>query len=481
MVLPLLVFLFLAVALHSQGPSARQVSVPEKLSQAITVLIDPGHGGQDNGAKSQDGQLNEKDIVLEISKKIIEQAAKYNIKVITTRNADLFPSLKERVDLAATSKVDLIVSLHVAAAPGDATANGFEFFVTKNNTPAGEESKRLGMSIAEQINSFYKTGNIKQRSNQGIYILDKASCPSLIVECGYMTNPSDLSFITQEANQQKIAAGILEGIVKYKGRAGRSVAMVESKTGKQTLSKTFVVSLPVISDEEPKMIADTVPNKDSVKAVQEELNRARQQIEELRKENDEIRKQLVNQKNLENKQSNIQKHQQELINRQRELNQKQNKIERENEQQIRIEKQRELKEERLKHLDEKAITENQKRQMRESAQEINARQKELEITQQKMHRLQLEELQERQIDIRKNYKKELDQERYNKERIHQKQQELNLERKKLALAEKQAIREKKRAIAEDEREKKIKKEPTKVEKRINKKAPRKPAPEEEKL
>ena len=481
MVLPLLVFLFLAVALHSQGPSERQVSVSEKLSQAITVLIDPGHGGQDNGAKSQDGQLNEKDIVLEISKKITEQAARYNIKVITTRNSDLFPSLKERVDLAATSKVDLIVSLHVAAAPGDATANGFEFFVTKNNTPAGEESKRLGVSIAEQINSFYKTGNIKQRNNQGIYILDKASCPSIIVECGYMTNPTDLSFITQEANQEKIAAGILEGIVKYKGRAGRSVAMVESNTGKQALSKTFIVSLPVLSNAQPKMISDTVPNKDSVKAVQEELNRARQEIEELRKENDEIRKQLVNQKNLENKHSNIQKHHQELINRKHELEQKQNKIERQNEAQIRNEKQRALKEERLKDLEEKAITDNEKRKIRASAQELQARQRELEIAQEKLHKLQLQEMKERQTEIRNNYKRDIDQQQYNKERVHQEQQEFNQLRKKIAIAEKDAVLQKKRIIAEHEAAKKIKREPTKVEKRINKKTPRKPAPEEEKL
>jgi len=221
LVLPLALLLFCAIALYSQNgrPSAVKKewngSEWERATESITVLVDAGHGGKDAGAHNDAG-LQEKDLALSIARQIKENASAYNINVIMTRETDVFPTLKERTELAKTVKADLIISVHVAAShPSNLTKNGFDIYITNKNQQTHGQSKLLAQHISTQINTLYTVSPIKQRKENGIWILDAVTCPAVLIECGYITNDADLAFISKIENQEKIAKSILKGIVDY--------------------------------------------------------------------------------------------------------------------------------------------------------------------------------------------------------------------------------------------------------------------------
>ncbi|MGZ8538768.1 MAG: N-acetylmuramoyl-L-alanine amidase, partial [Flavisolibacter sp.] len=227
MVLPVSLLLFCAIALYAQSP--RQGSVkrdlvvdtPENLSQPITVLVDAGHGGEDAGARNAEGLL-EKDLALAIARRISEHGPAYHVKVVMTRHQDVYPTLKERTEMAKTVSADLIISVHIGSAGNSLSekpANGFDVYVTNRNKGTMEQSKVLGQSIVAELKDLYTVGAIKQRKENGIWILDAATCPAVLIECGYISNSKDVAFISDPQNQEQIAKRILQGIVGYKALA----------------------------------------------------------------------------------------------------------------------------------------------------------------------------------------------------------------------------------------------------------------------
>ena len=239
MALPVLVFLFCTIALYAQrsANSVTTISRPGFVKKPITVVIDAGHGGTDNGAASTDGKVKEKDLALQISQKIQQLAASYNINVVMTRTGDHLPGntsekengLKARTELAQTAKADLFVAIHVSAADGQNTPNsGFEIYVSKNDNSLTQKAKEAGTAVAQELSKIYETNTaLLQRKDRGIWVLDQSPCPALLIECGYITNDKDLAFISNSSNQEAIAKKILEGIVKYKDNPAAAVNQVE--------------------------------------------------------------------------------------------------------------------------------------------------------------------------------------------------------------------------------------------------------------
>jgi N-acetylmuramoyl-L-alanine amidase len=246
MVLPMSLLLFCAIALYAHNPAPNSFKKEnvfnrsEKLSEEITVVVDAGHGGQDAGARNVEGIL-EKDLTLAIARKIREHAPAYKVKVVMTRNEDVYPTLKQRTEMATTVKADMIVSVHIATTDNPAGAepnSGFEVFVTNRNTNTIERSKVLGQSIAAQLKDLYAVGPIKQRKEKGIWILDAATCPAVLLECGYLSYPQDVAFISDPSNQEKIAKGILQGIVSYTV-SQESTALIDSIPTKKNENDTL--------------------------------------------------------------------------------------------------------------------------------------------------------------------------------------------------------------------------------------------------
>jgi len=203
--------------------------LPFHAAKNIKVVVDAGHGGNFPG--SQINGIYEKDINLSISKKIQSLAAEYNVDVIMSRETDITPgsnklneSLEYIAALPKNKNADLFISIHTNQTADkingemQTTSSGFQIYIPRNTSNVYEGSVKLGSVLTETIKSDYKIeSELKQIQDNGnsIFILKKATVPAVLIECGYMDNPSDLKYLQDEKNQEKIARDILEGIRRY--------------------------------------------------------------------------------------------------------------------------------------------------------------------------------------------------------------------------------------------------------------------------
>lgn len=186
-----------------------------------TIVIDAGHGGMDPGAMSHTKQ-KEKDITLEISRKLARYLSQAGALVITLRNSDedLCPdnfkgSIRERkrkdlslrVKRAEENKADLYISIHTNADVSPRWS-GAQTFYKAGNT----ESQVLAESIQKEFISILR--NTKREAKTGsYYILDKTSMPTVIVEVGFLSNHKEAELLGSSAYQDKIAYAIFCGII----------------------------------------------------------------------------------------------------------------------------------------------------------------------------------------------------------------------------------------------------------------------------
>ena len=195
----------------------------------FTVVIDAGHGGSDAGAVS--GSFNEKSINLALALKIKQLSPDYHVNVLLTRQDDelaggkqtIRESLEYRAALANDNKADLFVSIHVNNSGGEpsASSHGFSLFVSPDNAHFAQ-SMQLGSALIDALKDSYATdGELKQLQRR-IYVLRNTAMPSVLLECGFIDNPADLAYITNEQNQEKVARDILRGIQQYEeGQAAK--------------------------------------------------------------------------------------------------------------------------------------------------------------------------------------------------------------------------------------------------------------------
>jgi N-acetylmuramoyl-L-alanine amidase len=213
MVLPLLLLLFCAFATRLQKMDHALNSLPAK---TITVVIDAGHGGSDDGTHSAD--LKEKDLNLAIAKKVQQLATSYNINVLMTREEDQLPGnsttisegLNYRIDFANEHKADLFISIHVNAGG----KKGMEVYLSPQNA-FFQKSISLGSAMIEEMKKVYPTHEELEQQRTGVRVLEKTRMPAILVECGYMDDATDLAFISKEANQAMVARSLLQGILRY--------------------------------------------------------------------------------------------------------------------------------------------------------------------------------------------------------------------------------------------------------------------------
>jgi N-acetylmuramoyl-L-alanine amidase len=208
LVLPLAAIVFFAFTLKI----SREKNPSSYNGKIITVVIDAGHGGDDNGAVSASG-LKEKDIDLAIAKKIAELNSNDHIKILLSRKDDISMNVKDRVEFAKANNSDLFISIHINAADKDnSSENGFSVIIDKNNS---ENNKLLASALIQELKKSYTTDDFVGLHKSGVWVLDHNICPAALIECGYLTYAADEAFISNNNNQEKIARNILEGIEKY--------------------------------------------------------------------------------------------------------------------------------------------------------------------------------------------------------------------------------------------------------------------------
>jgi len=190
----------------------------------ITVVIDAGHGGWDDGAIASNG-LREKNINLSIARKVKQLASEYGVNVVLTRDQDVLSggsknkraSLHYRANLPAEQKADLFISLHTDANVGEGQ-DGFHIYLSKENSHF-QQSARLGSALIDALKPTYRVGD-ELRENAGhVWVLRAATVPAVMILCGNIDNERDRAFISNGANQEKIARDILQGVINYGGPA----------------------------------------------------------------------------------------------------------------------------------------------------------------------------------------------------------------------------------------------------------------------
>ena len=214
------------------------------------IVIDPGHGGKDPGAKGKHG-LQEKDVVLDVGHRLRQLVEdKLGAKVIMTREDDVFIPLGERTAIANKKGADLFVSIHVNSAvregargvetyllgratdkeamntamrenstEGKSSMDDLQFILTDlMTTSKKDESFRLAHyvqeNIIEHLEPHYKTSDLGVKQAP-FYVLVHAKMPSILAEISFVSNPDEEHLLSEDKYRQEIAESIFEGIKKY--------------------------------------------------------------------------------------------------------------------------------------------------------------------------------------------------------------------------------------------------------------------------
>jgi len=195
------------------------------------IMIDPGHGGNDNGTQSSNGLL-EKSMTLDVAKRLQQFLAKQGFVVTSTRTRDVTTPLDERVSDTKQVRADLFVSIHFNSEVRGRSARGIETYCLTPSGAASTASSRAlspylvgnrnddrNMLLAYQVQRGVTsaTGSPDRGVRRArFYVLQYAECPAILVECGFLSNTGEASAITSSAYREKIANGIGQGILNYK-------------------------------------------------------------------------------------------------------------------------------------------------------------------------------------------------------------------------------------------------------------------------
>ena len=222
-----IILLIIVIVLSYRMPDIVEVNAKTTDNNTYTVIIDPGHGGNDPG-KIAVNNAQEKDINLSVSLKLKEIMEEEGITVIMTRETDegLYDesdSNKKSADLQARCEIIndvyaegdrvIAVSIHQNSYTSEDIKGAQVFYYSKS-----EEGKKLAEIIQESfIKNLDGTNTRVAKANDNYYMLLNTDCPAVIVECGFLSNWTEATLLVDEDYQQKVADAVYEGIKEYLG------------------------------------------------------------------------------------------------------------------------------------------------------------------------------------------------------------------------------------------------------------------------
>ncbi len=185
------------------------------------VVIDAGHGGVDPGKVGINGAL-EKEINLSVALLVAEYLEAQDVKVVMTRNEDeglyqgdssnkKIEDLKNRLALIDTSGAAMAVSIHQNSYTSESVRGAQVFYY--DTSKEGETAAKI---MQEQLRKGVDETNERQaKANDSYYLLKKSSVPTIIVECGFLSNGEEAEKLMQEEYQKAMAWNIVLGILQY--------------------------------------------------------------------------------------------------------------------------------------------------------------------------------------------------------------------------------------------------------------------------
>ena len=243
-----------------------------------TVVIDPGHGGHDAGCISKDRKTYEKNLTLDISRRLAQKIRESypDVKVIMTRNEDKYVTLSGRADIANNAGADLFISIHINAQEKGTSANGYSIHCLGQSAKEGNDLFSKNLELCKRENSVilleddYKTKyqgfdpsdpqsyiffSLMQNAHLGhsllfaedvaqamkggpivrsrgvsqdpFWVLWRTAMPSVLVEVGFITNPADLKVMNDPAGRDRIAGNLLKAFGAFKKRYDGTVTLTQ--------------------------------------------------------------------------------------------------------------------------------------------------------------------------------------------------------------------------------------------------------------
>ncbi len=277
------------------------------------VVIDAGHGGKDAGCVSRDQKTYEKNITLDIAKRLRDkiQAAYPDVTVVMTRDTDVFVELEGRAVKANKAGADLFISIHVNSVEKGTTANGYSIHCLGQSKKKGNDLYSKNLDLVKRENSVImlednqaayqgfdpndpqssiifslmhnahlenslafaqdveqSMGNTPIRTSRGVsqdpfWVLWRTAMPSVLIEVGFITNPDDLSTMRQEEGRDGIARNIFNAFVKFKSRYDGSTAAAESPSKPSAPQKPVEVHPKTLYGCQILVSANLLSSKDS--------------------------------------------------------------------------------------------------------------------------------------------------------------------------------------------------------------------------
>lgn len=200
-------------------PAPTAAKMPRRPSKSgFRLVLDPGHGGMHTGAKGYSGKLVEKDVALDISKKLAAQLKAEGIDVVLTRETDkhfdedVHTDLQHRVDIAARHRADLFVSIHLNYSENKA-ARGFEVYVPRESRYRAECDRIAGYIHSEMVRRI--DSNDRGIKEAGFYVLRNAPCTAVLVELEFLSNPQGERDMMSKDHRKKVVDLLCDSIVRY--------------------------------------------------------------------------------------------------------------------------------------------------------------------------------------------------------------------------------------------------------------------------
>jgi N-acetylmuramoyl-L-alanine amidase len=207
----------LAAGLVATGlPCSSYAARSSDYSSPTTVVIDAGHGGYDRGGIP--GQrVSEKEMTLDVARRLRSVLAASGYRVVMTRDSDVFVPLGTRTAIANSYRNAIFVSVHFNSAPRS-SAGGIETYFYN----------RQSLALASAIHHYVAGGAPSENRGvrrRGYFVLRRTNMPSVLVECGFLTSPSEAAYVQNASYRQKLAEEIAAGV-----RSRGSVASSRSTT-----------------------------------------------------------------------------------------------------------------------------------------------------------------------------------------------------------------------------------------------------------
>ena len=208
-------FLSLGQVRPSDTGDIRQDAPPSGPLAGRIIVVDPGHGGYDGGARAGVSRVWEKEINLKMAKAVAKVLEGMGAKVILTRQEDKAiadkkrPDLDARLEMARQGNADMLLSIHMNQYHS-AKESGPQVFYRQNH----EASRLLAGTIQAAMIDVLQPKK-QRKAMAGDYYMLSLDIPSVLVECGFISNPEEEQLLMDAAYQQRMAQAVVQGVCQY--------------------------------------------------------------------------------------------------------------------------------------------------------------------------------------------------------------------------------------------------------------------------